>query len=61
MKLLDILQNKICANSGHYHFSIDILVLLTTQLRKNDLIGPKSVYPNGFLMEIELDSSMLSS
>jgi hypothetical protein len=32
-----------------------------TQLRKNDLIGPKSVYPNGFLMEIELDGSMLSS
>jgi hypothetical protein len=36
MKLLDLLQNKICANSGHYHFSIDILVLVTVKFQQND-------------------------
>lgn len=35
MKLLDLLQNKICANSGHYHFSIDILVLITVKFQQN--------------------------
>lgn len=35
MKLLDLLQNKICANSGHYHFSIDILVLIAVKFQQN--------------------------
>lgn len=66
MKLFDLLKNKLCAISGH-PFVIDILVLVTDKFQqnyttgKNGLIVPKSIVPDGFLMEIKLDGSMLSS
>jgi hypothetical protein len=33
IKLLDLLQNEIHAISVHYHFSIDILVLVTVKFQ----------------------------
>lgn len=35
MKLLDLSHSKICAIPGHYHFSIDILVLVTVKFQQN--------------------------
>lgn len=35
MKLVDLLQNKIYAISGHYPFSINILVLVTVKFQQN--------------------------
>lgn len=36
VKLFDLAHNKIRVISGHYHFSIDILVLVTVKFQQND-------------------------
>ena len=64
----EVIYGKIKSTISGHPFSIDILVFLKvtfqqnyTTEKKNDLMGLKCIYRDEFLVEIELDGSMLSS